>query len=161
MYSDQSIGSSSAGSSASSFAFSSGESSLSRSSCSATSSTSSSSGFWISSCFKICCSSRVGTWSSLSACCSRGVMMSAGRSDMLSDGFNSMAIPILKRETLAEVDFPSPGVLRQLFRSALQQDPALVHDIGPVGDAKRFPHVVVRDQYAQAAIPQSSDDILD
>ena len=90
-YSDQSIGSSSAGSSDSSLFCSSAEASLSMSSCSVTSSTSSSSGFCSTSCFKICCSSSVGTCSSLSACCRRGVMMSFCVWDRWSECFISIA----------------------------------------------------------------------
>src|SRR3989442_6220686 len=152
MYSDQSIGSSSAGSSASWLAASSGESSLARSSLSVSSSTSSSSGFCMISCFRIIWSSSVGTWSSLSACCRRGVMMSAGRSDRLSVGFISMAVSRLEAETLAEVDLPGPRVAGQLLGGALHQDPALVHDIGSIRGAHRLAHLVVRHQDAQPAV---------
>src|SRR5436309_3356233 len=161
MYSDQSIGSSSAGSSASWLAVSSGESSLARSSLSVTSSTSSSSGFCMISCFRICWSSRVGTWSSFSACCSRGVMMSAGRIVRLSECFSSMCRSPLECEALAQVDLAGSWVVRQLFGGTVDQDATLVHDVRPVRDAQRLAHVVIGDQHSDAARAQSPDDLLD
>src|SRR3989442_14853848 len=161
MYSDQSIGSSSAGSSASWLAASSGESSLARSSLSVSSSTSSSSGFCMISCFRIIWSSSVGTWSSLSACCRRGVMMSAGRSDRLSVGFISMAVSRLEAETLAEGDLPGPRVAGQLLGGAPPQDPALVDDIGSIGDAQRLAPGFGGGQHAQPAAPPAGHDVLD
>src|SRR2546428_3261647 len=168
MSSDQSIGSSSPGFSLSSFAASSGEFSRSRSSFSVSSSTSSSSGFCMISCLRICCSSRVGTWSSLSACCRRGVMMSAGLRDRFNDGFMSMTnvdsyagCVTLEAEAISQLDLAGTRVTRQLFGGPLKQDPTLVHNICSVGDAKRFSHVVVGDEHPQAAAAQPPDDVLD
>src|SRR5262245_44548876 len=162
MYSDQSMGSSSAGSSASWLAASSGESSRARSSCSATSSTSSSSGFCMISCLRICGSPRVGTCSSVSACCKRGVMMSAGRSERFSEGFMSICvISILERESLAEVNLAGLRVVCQLFRGSLHEDATFVHDVGAIRDSKRLAHVVIGDQHTQPPVTEAGHDVLD
>src|SRR5436190_22245282 len=161
MYSDQSIGSSSEGSSASSLAFSSGESSLAMSSLSVSSSTSSSSGFCISSCFRICCNSSVGTWRSLSACCKRWVMISAGFWLRCSECFISMMGSVSQAEALAEVDLACSRIARQLLGGSLHQDAPLVHDVRAVGDAQRLPHVVIGNQNAQPPLTQALDDVLD
>src|SRR4030095_12396769 len=154
MYSDQSIGSSSLGSSASSLAASSGESSLAMSSFSVSSSTSSSSGFCMISCLRICWSSSVGTWSSLSACCRRCVMISAGFWVRCSECFISIVDSLSEGETLAQVDLAGLRIAGQLLGRALQQDASLVDDVGAVGDAQGFAHVVVGDQDAEPALAQ-------
>src|SRR6185295_18970985 len=162
MYSDQSIGSSSVGSSASLFASSSGESSFARSSLSVTSSTSSSSGFCMISCFRICWSSSVGTCRSFNACCSRCVMISAGFCDRCSEGFISMGTRSRSQcEAFAEVDLTRLWVARELFGRPLQQDPSLVHDVGAIGDPECLAHVVVGDQYPEPALAQTRHDVLD
>src|SRR5439155_21914018 len=162
MYSDQSIVSSSAGSSSSWLAVSSGESSLAKSSLSVTSSTSSSSGFCMISCFRICCSSRVGTWSSLSACCRRWVMISTGRCERFSECFISIVVDSLSQaEPLAEVNLPRPRVGGQILGRALKQDASLVHDVRTVGDAQGLAHVVVGDQDPESPLAQPAYDVLD
>src|SRR5215831_1370423 len=130
---------------------------------STTSSTSSSSGFCISSCLRICCSSSVGTCSSLSACCKRGVMMSwvVSRCERLC--FISMA-GILARsqaELLPEIEAPCLGIRGQLLGRPLHQDLALVHDVGAARHSQRLPHVVIRDQDAEPALAQPGHDLLD
>src|SRR5262249_45692799 len=133
------------------------------SSSSTTSSTSSSSGFCSSSCLRICCSSSVGTCRSLSACCRRGVMISCVVSRCERLCFISMA-GILARsqaELLPEIETPCLGVGRQLVRRALHQDLSLIHDVGAAGHAQCLPHIVVRDQDAEAALAQPGHDLLD
>src|SRR5262245_38942494 len=162
MYSDQSMGSSSAGSSASWLAASSGESSLAMSSLSVTSSTSSSIGFCMISCLRICCSSRVGTWSSLSACCRRWVMISTGFCDRFSECFISIVVgSFSESETLAEVDLARPRVVGQVLGRTLKQDAPLEHDVRAIRDAQCLAHVVVGDQHAQSPFAQPAHDVLD
>ena len=46
-------------------------------------------------------------------------------------------------------------------RGSALEDDAAVHDIRAVGNAQRFTDVVIRDQHADAAIPQVENDLLD
>src|SRR6266545_4440967 len=159
MYSDQSMGSSSAGSSASWLAASSGESSLAMSSLSVSSSTSSSIGFCMISCLRICCSSRVGTWSSFNACCRRCVMISAGFCVRCSECFISIVDDSPSQsEALAQVDLAGPRVVREVLGRALQQDAALVHDVRAVRDAQGLANVMVGDEDPEPPLAQPSDD---
>src|SRR5947207_5364519 len=116
----------------------------------------------MSSCLRICCSSSVGTCSSFSACCSRGVMMSCVRRPSCREGLMSMAGRLSSHpELVAEIDLPGFAVVHQLVGGALQPDPPLVHDVRAVGDAQRLAHVVVGDQHAEPALAQALHDGLD
>src|SRR5215471_2047374 len=130
------------------------------SSCSVTSSTSSSSGFCSTSCFRICCSSSVGTCRSLSACWSRGVMMSFCVCDRCSECCISMADPreALEGESFAQIVLACQRVLGQLLRRTGELDAAIEHDVRAIGGVERDAHVVVGDQQSQAARAQPPDD---
>src|SRR5688572_23154113 len=130
------------------------------------SSTSSSRGFWTISFFRICWSSSVGTCSNFRACCRRWVMISAGRwlrcsPCLISIKRSSNAFRKSQGEPFPEVELARLGVRGQELGAAFDQDPALVHDGGAIGDAQRLAHVVVRDQHPETARLESRDDVLD
>src|SRR5207244_10576366 len=88
-------------------------------------------------------------------------MISAGFWLRCSECFISMVDSVSQAEALAEVDLAGSRISCQLLGGSLHQDAPLVHDVRAVGDAQRLPHVVVRDEYAQAALAQPMDDVLD
>ena len=67
----------------------------------------------------------------------------------------------LKAEFLAKVKAPYIRIVDDLIRAALRQDFPGIDDIGAVGETERFPHIVVGDQDADAAIGEMADQILD
>ena len=103
-------------------------------------------------CCTTCSSSRVESWRSWIACCSSGVMTTRWLIRWTS---------FIERELLAQVDLPGLRVVGQLGRGAGGEDPAVVEDVGAVGDGEGLPHVVVGDQHADAALLQPGHDLLD
>ena len=135
------------------------------SSTSANSSTSSRNGLRTSSSLMICWSSKVGTWRSFRACCSCGVMTIRCCCAWCRPCFSSMAILRRGRHATARTVRPDRicglGTGHQEGGASFDEDPALVHDGGAVGDAQRLPHVVVGDQHAESLLLQPLDDVLD
>ena len=66
----------------------------------------------------------------------------------------------LKPEFLAKVKAAYIRIVDDLFRTALGQDLPGIDDIGAVGQAERFAHIVVGDQDADAAVGEVADQIL-
>src|SRR4029077_1038515 len=64
-------------------------------------------------------------------------------------------------EFLAQIQPPDVGIVDDLVRRSLGQDLARVDDIGAVGEPQRFPHIMVGDQYADTAIGEMANEILD
>src|SRR2546429_3210307 len=71
------------------------------------------------------------------------------------------APPGLKREPVAEVDLARDRVGGDLGGGAGHENLAVVEDVRAIGDRERLAHVVVRDEDADAALPQAADDLLD
>ena len=70
-----------------------------------------------------------------------------------------MAARALKAEFLAKVKAAYIRIVDDFFRTALGQYLPGIDDIGAVGQAKRFPHIVVGDQDADAAVGEVADQI--
>src|SRR5665647_3225503 len=68
--------------------------------------------------------------------------------------------PRLKAEFLAKVKTAYIRVIDDFIRTALGQDLTGIDDIGTVGQSERFPHIVVGDQHADAAIGEMAHKIL-
>src|SRR5690606_39628183 len=62
---------------------------------------------------------------------------------------------------LAEIYLTHQFIRRQLFRGSVSQYFSLKHQISPVGDGKRFLHVVIRDQDTDIFGFEFGDDVLD
>src|ERR1700722_15299111 len=58
----------------------------------------------------------------------------------------------LQAEFLAEIDAAHILMRYHRLRLALHQNLAVVENIGPIDDLQRFPHVMVGDQHAEAAM---------
>ena len=67
----------------------------------------------------------------------------------------------LEAEFLAKVKAAYIRIVDDFFRTALGQDLPGIDDIGTVGQAERFAHIVIGDQDADAAIGEVADEILD
>src|SRR5574340_155817 len=61
---------------------------------------------------------------------------------------------------LAEINLPYALIINNFLWLAGRQDLALVDDVGVVANAQRFPHVMVRNQDADAAFLEEADDLL-
>ena len=68
-------------------------------------------------------------------------------------------MPLLQCETFAQIQSPDIGVRDQIFRTAGEQDLAVIDDARPVDDIERLAHIMVGDQDANAAFPQLADQI--
>ena len=66
-----------------------------------------------------------------------------------------------KAEPLAKVDPPHVLVLNDRGRLAAGQHVPLADDAGAVADTQRLAHIVIGDEYADAAVAQEGDDGLD
>src|SRR5260221_292483 len=66
----------------------------------------------------------------------------------------------LEAEFLAKVKTAYIRIVDDLVRTALCQDFSGIDDIGAIGQAERFTHIVVGDQDADAAIGEMADQIL-
>src|ERR1700738_3071079 len=66
----------------------------------------------------------------------------------------------LKSEFLAKVKTAHIRIVNDFLRTALGQDLTGIDDIGAVGQSERFPHIVVGDEHADAAIGEMADEIL-
>src|SRR4029453_14984145 len=67
----------------------------------------------------------------------------------------------LHSEVFAEIHPAHVGVVHDLGGGSLPQDIAVADDVRVIADAQRFSHVVVGDQYTDAARLQEADDALD
>ena len=65
-----------------------------------------------------------------------------------------------QRETFAQVHPSYFRIAGELAGLSLTEDSAVIDDVGPVGDRKGFAHIVIRDQYSDAASPQAADNFL-
>src|SRR5262245_54483351 len=72
----------------------------------------------------------------------------------------ALAARALKPEFLAKVKTSYIGIVDNLFRTALGQDLPGVDDIGAIGQAERFAHIVVGNQDADAAIGEVAHQVL-
>jgi hypothetical protein len=63
-------------------------------------------------------------------------------------------------EVFAEVHTAYVGVVDDVLRSAFRQHAPLADDVGVVANAQRFAHVVIGDEYANAALFQEGNDAL-
>src|SRR6185295_8665692 len=60
----------------------------------------------------------------------------------------------------AEIDLADILIINNLARNARREDAPLIDDIRAVANAKRFSHVVIGDQHADAALLEEADDLL-
>ena len=67
----------------------------------------------------------------------------------------------LESEAVAEIDAPDLVVRDDIGGRALHQHGALVDDAGAVDDVERLPHIVIREQHADAAVLEVGDEIAD
>src|SRR5207302_10726469 len=65
-----------------------------------------------------------------------------------------------KPEFLAKVKAANIRVVDDLVRVAFRQDLPGIDNIGAIGQAQRFSHIVVGDQDADAAIGEMADEVL-
>src|SRR5688572_1641806 len=67
----------------------------------------------------------------------------------------------LEAEVLAQIDLSYAFIINDLLRLAVGEHAAVIDDVGAVADAESFPHIVIGDQYADAARLEKADDLLD
>src|SRR5256885_6335070 len=67
----------------------------------------------------------------------------------------------LQPEILAEINASNVFIINDLVWFAESEHQAVVDDVGMVANPQRFPHVMVRDEDADAAFLQKADDFLD
>src|SRR5688572_2162247 len=67
----------------------------------------------------------------------------------------------LHAEVLAQIYSANTVIIDNLFGMARSEHRAFVDDVGAVADAERFPHVMVRNEHADAALLQEPNDALD
>src|SRR5437660_1712643 len=119
----------------------------------------SSSSFWTTS-----WSSSVDSCSSWIACCSSGVMTTrwlCRRESLASIAIVFSLAPGLERELLSQVDLPGYRIRCDLTGGACDENFAVVHDVGPVGDPQCLADVVVGDEDPDTFLTQAADDFLD
>src|SRR5882724_4749460 len=73
---------------------------------------------------------------------------------------HTLASRALKSEFLAKVKTAYIRIVDDFFRTSLGQDLPGINDIGPIGQAERFAHIVVGDQDADAPVGEVADQIL-
>src|SRR5438128_4262621 len=126
--------------------------------------TSSSNGFSSSSFWTTSWSSSVDSCSSWIACCSSGVMTTrwlCRRESLASIAIVFSLAPGLERELLSQVDLPGYRIRCDLTGGACDENFAVVHDVGPVGDPQCLADVVVGDEDPDTFLTQAADDFLD
>src|SRR5882724_285331 len=126
--------------------------------------TSSRSGFSSSSFWTTSWSSSVDSCSSWIACCSSGVMTTrwlCRRESLASIAIVFSLAPGLERELLSQVDLPGYRIRCDLTGGACDENFAVVHDVGPVGDPQCLADVVVGDEDPDTFLTQAADDFLD
>src|SRR5947209_7822763 len=97
---------------------------------------------------------------SLIACCNWGVITSCCDILRLCLSSNAIPCPLFQLETLAEVHGTSAFGRRDLFRRSCFQKLSFGQQNRAVADAERLAHRVIRDEHAQALLPQPSDQAL-
>ena len=68
---------------------------------------------------------------------------------------------LVQAEVSPQINPPHLFIGRKPSRGPGLEDGASVHDVGTIGDAQCFAHVVIGDEHADAAIPQMKNDLLD
>src|SRR6266576_1903545 len=68
--------------------------------------------------------------------------------------------PKSEPEFLAKVKAANVRVVDDLVRTAFRQNFPSIDNISAIGEAQRFPHIVVGDQDADAAIGEMADEVL-
>src|SRR5687768_2411802 len=132
------------------------------------------------------CSSMVGSCSRRIACCSCGVIVSCwpirscrvgfivarrGRAPLTNSSFQPTWVllskgrvpfgPPSEPEILPQVDLAHVGICKDLVRGSGGQHGALVDDVRAAANPECFPHVMVRDQHADASVGEVAGDALD
>ncbi len=70
-------------------------------------------------------------------------------------------IAVLHLEMFAQIYLSHGRIVDDVIRLATREDLALADDISAIADAQCFAHVVIRDQHADPAAFQKTDDTLD